>query len=201
MSEIPSRNLWAAVSALAAVAGVIATLAIWWYGVSNDPASSQSGSIPTASDSATGKADGTWQQSDTYTIRLPATFQGHDCWDRHIDLDDQGASEAVHGDSAASEWADLIWYSCGAWQTGFVYSPLSASGTAALGEGLEPGDCAAATTGDESFEQEVDPDYPPTGHGCLITTSGALAGVSFTALEWVGEAAEAEVTVVLWNRE
>ncbi|MDA1358065.1 hypothetical protein O1R50_00405 [Glycomyces luteolus] len=196
MNDSSAKNFWAAVSAIAAVAGVLVTILIWR---SQGPADG-SGAEQSASPEADGGGDGTWQESDAYTVRLPATFQGDDCWDRHVDLDEQGESDAFHGDSAPAEWADLIWYSCGTWQTGYLYSPISASGTAALGEDLEPGGCASATSGETSFGMEVDPDAPPTGHGCLITTSGALAGVSLTALEWVGEAAEAELTVVLWNR-
>jgi hypothetical protein len=203
MSAFPSKNFWAAVSALGTVAGVVVAVVIWRHGVNTAddseparPASSASGTAVTGPETASGP----WQEADTYTFRLSATYLGDDCWDRHVDLDDGGAGDDLHGDSAAAPWADLIWYSCGSSQTAYLYSPSSTSGTTPAGAGLDPADCNAATSGETSLGIEIDPDYPPSAHGCLVTTEGALAGVSVDTLRWVAGAAEAELTVVLWQR-
>jgi hypothetical protein len=201
MSDSPSKNPWAAISAIAAVVTIVVSILIWWHGVktADDPDPAQTASSTASSEPETGS--GPWQEADTYTIRLSATFQGDECWDRHVDLDDGGAGEDLHGDSEAAPWADLIWYSCGSWQTAHLYSPGETTGTTPVGAGLDPANCNAATGGETGFGLDLDPDAPPSAHGCLFTTEGVLAGVSVDTLEWVAGAAEAELTVVLWARD
>lgn len=200
MSDSPSKNLWAAISAIAAVVTIIVSILIWWHGVktADDPDPAQPASSATAFEPET--ASGPWQEADTYTVRLAATYLGDDCWDRHVDLDEGGDGEDLHGDREPAPWTDLIWYSCGSWQTAYLYSPADASGTTPAGAGLDPADCNAATSGESPLGLEIDPDYPPSEHGCLVTTEGALAGFSVDQLEWIGAAVEAELTVVVWQR-
>lgn len=199
MSDTPSKSFWTAVGALATVAGVLLSLLIWQENRddADDPADAQSESAS----AARAGGDGAWYEADSYTVQLPTTFQGDDCWDRHFDLDEAGASERFHGDSGPADWADLIWYSCGDRQTGYLYSPTSASGTTAPGDSLDPGLCNAAAGGDASLDLVVNPDLPPTVYGCLVTTADALAGVSLTGLDWVGDGVEADLNVVLRQRD
>ncbi|MEV3935693.1 hypothetical protein AB0K52_06925 [Glycomyces sp. NPDC049804] len=201
MSAYPSKNFWAALSALATAAGVVVTVLIWRHGVNaeNDPDPAQP-AASSESEASPETGSGPWQEADTFTVRLSATFQGDECWDRHVDLDDGGAGEDLHGDSEPAAWADLIWYSCGSWQTAYLYSPGETTGLTPAGTGLDPADCNAATGGETGFGLDLDPDAPPSAHGCLFTTEGMLAGVSVDSLEWVAGAAEAELTVILWAR-
>ncbi|GAA2132871.1 hypothetical protein [Glycomyces algeriensis] len=208
MSDHPAKNIWAAISALAAVATIVLTIVMWRHG-QNDPASGESESAsadqvgessPTSADTEAAQGSGAWEETDSYTISLPTTFQGHDCRDLHIDLDEQGESELLDGDSEPAEGADLIWYSCGGSQPGHFYSVPEASGLTPSGESLEPDVCNSATSGDSYLSLSVDPGDPPTELGCLITTSGALAGVSPTGLDRVGEGVVADLQVILWQR-
>ena len=194
MSDHPAKNIWAGISALAAVATVILTIVIWRHGQGdpNEPA-------PTA-DAETAEGSGAWAETDSYTVRLPTTFQGHDCKDLHIDLDEQGEGEVRDGDSEPADGADLIWYSCGGSQPGHFSSATDASGMTPSGASLDPDACNSASRGDSYLTMDVDPDNPPTEHGCLITTSDALAGVSPTALAWISDGVEADLQVVLWQR-
>jgi hypothetical protein len=199
MSDSPAKTLLAAIGAFAAMIGVVVTIEIWRQSEDTAEQIENADGELDERDADLEDPNGIWQEIAFYEFRLPKTFQDDDCWDQHFDLDDQGAGEPLDGDSATAESTDLIWYSCGEWHSGHLYSP-SASGIAASGV-IAPYDCSTATGGgDSAFALTIDPDYAPTGFGCLITGSGAIATVSVATAEWVGDAAEAEVSVTLWDR-
>lgn len=208
MSDHPAKNIWAALSALAAVATVVLGFVIWRHpqGADTNAVESESSSADQvgesnpATDTEAAQGSGTWDETDSYTVALPTTFLGHDCQDLHIDLDEQGASELLDGDSEPAGGTDLVWYSCGGSQPGHFSSATDASGTAPSGGSLDPDACNSAASGDSYLTMDVDPANPPTEHGCLVTTSGALAGVSPTGLDWSGDGVVADLQVVLWQR-
>jgi hypothetical protein len=198
MSDSPTKTLVAAVSALAAMVGVVVAIDIWRERDRSAEDSANGDGDPTErSDADLEDSIGIWQES--HEFRIPRTFQGDDCRDQHFDLDDQDAGEPLDGDSATAELTDLIWYSCGDWQTGHLRS-LSESGIAASGV-VVPDKCRTSLGGGDSpLAMTIDPDHEPTVSGCLITGSGAIATVSVFNAQWVGDAAEAEVFVSLWRR-
>jgi hypothetical protein len=200
MSDSPTKTLVAAVSALAAMVGVVVAIDIWRERDRSAEDSANGDGDPTErSDADLEDSIGIWQEIESHEFRIPRTFQGDDCRDQHFDLDDQDAGEPLDGDSATAELTDLIWYSCGDWQTGHLRS-LSESGIAASGV-VVPDKCRTSLGGGDSpLAMTIDPDHEPTVSGCLITGSGAIATVSVFNAQWVGDAAEAEVFVSLWRR-
>lgn len=208
MSDHSAKNVWAAISALAAVTTIVVTIVLWSLSQDepNDSASDQSASAsagessPDAAGTEAAQGSGDWDAIDSYTVHLPTTFQGHECESLHLDLDDGGRGETLGGEVEATGATDLVWYSCGGSEPGHFYSATEASGSTPSGGSLDPDLCNSATSGDSYLALSVDLDDPPTEHGCLITTSGALAGVSPTDLDRAGDGVVADLQVVLWQR-
>ncbi|MFG3338831.1 hypothetical protein [Glycomyces sp. NPDC048151] len=213
MSDSPSKNFWTAVGSMAAVAGVIVTVMMWQEreadGEEPDANASTSddngGEDPNPGgggdpdpESTDDGSEGTWEVSDSYTVYLEATVQEDHCWDFHYDLDDS-YGEAADGSSEAPESVDLVWYSCGGNNDAYLYAASEVSAAVPNGESQDASVCSEAVGDDSEFGVYVSPNYQPDAEGCLLTDTGAMAGVAVTYTQFYNDAVEAELTVTLWK--
>jgi hypothetical protein len=209
-----SSGFWGAIGALAAVAGVIVTIVIWQENKEAD-ADTSGGTEPNFNGSDIGNGDGgdpggddtgsddesgSWEQSDSYLLSLPVTYQEDHCWELQFDLDEGGYTESVDSGGPYADWAELTWSSCGAGAIGYLYGYWASSATVGSGASQDIAGCADAIGDDSYLELLFDPDNPTSDEGCLYTSEQAFATVTVDYTQWNGDnAVEGRVYVTVWT--